>query len=82
MPPGSQGVICLACGFHGCGGIGRYNQGGSIIQGPTGSLSIDLTSLPLSPPVAVLAGDVWNFQCWYRDLGSNNFTDAVSVLFH
>ena len=82
MPPGSQGVICLACtGFGGCAGIGRYNQVGSIIQGPTGSLTIDLDGLPLTPSTAVQSGDVWNFQCWYRDLGSNNFTDALSVTF-
>ena len=27
-------------------------------------------------------GDTLNFQAWYRDVGgTNNFTDAVSVLF-
>ncbi len=32
--------------------------------------------------VAVLPGETWNFQCWYRDAGgTNNFTDVVSVLF-
>ncbi|MCP3916737.1 MAG: hypothetical protein GY711_14370 [bacterium] len=82
MPPGSQGLLCLSCsGFQGCAGIGRYNQAGHIIQGPTGSISIDLNSLPLSPPVAVLPGQTWNFQCWFRDLGSNNFSDAVAVTF-
>ncbi|MCP3915374.1 MAG: hypothetical protein GY711_07445 [bacterium] len=81
MPPGSQGIICLACGFHGCAGIGRYNQPGSIIVGPVGSISPDLTALPLSPPQAVMPGETWNFQCWFRDLGSNNFTDAIAVTF-
>ncbi|MCP3916740.1 MAG: hypothetical protein GY711_14385 [bacterium] len=81
QPPGSQGVLCLACGFQGCSGIGRFSQAGFIIQGPTGSIDVDLTGLPTSPPVAVQAGETWNFQCWYRDQGSSNFTDAVSVTF-
>ncbi|MCP3920574.1 MAG: hypothetical protein GY711_34035 [bacterium] len=81
QPPGSQGVLCLACGFTGCSGIGRYNQGGMIVQGPNGSLAIDFASLPLSPPVPIQVGETWNFQLWYRNLGSNNFTDAVSVTF-
>ena len=81
QPPGSQGVLCLACGFTGCSGIGRYNQGGMIVQGPSGSLVVDFASLPLSPPVPIQVGETWNFQLWYRNLGSNNFTDAVSVTF-
>ncbi|MCP3920390.1 MAG: hypothetical protein GY711_33095 [bacterium] len=81
QPPGSQGVLCLACGFQGCSGIGRFNQSGSIVQGPTGSIDVDLTSLPLSPPAAVQPGETWNFQCWFRDVGSSNFTDAISVTF-
>ncbi|MCP3918853.1 MAG: hypothetical protein GY711_25170 [bacterium] len=81
IPPGSQGVLCLACGFQGCAGIGRFNRANEIIQGPTGSLAIDLAALPLSPMAAVQPGETWNFQCWFRDLGSNNFTDAVSILF-
>ncbi len=80
-PPGSQGVLCLTCGFTGCSGIGRFNQAGRIIVGPTGSIDVDLGALPLFPPVAVAPGETWNFQCWFRDLGSNNFTDAVSVTF-
>ncbi len=28
-------------------------------------------------------GDIWNFQCWYRDVANtNNFTNAVSVTFN
>ncbi len=77
-PPGSNGFICLG------GAIGRYNQSQNVIVGPTGSIQIDLTSVPQpSGLLAVLPGDTWNFQCWYRDLGSsNNFTNAVSVTFN
>ncbi|MCP3918978.1 MAG: PEP-CTERM sorting domain-containing protein [bacterium] len=77
-PPGSQGLLCLA------GNIGRFNALPLIIQGPSGSTRIDLSSVPVNPPTAVLPGDTWNFQCWYRDNNpslTNNFTDAVSVVF-
>ncbi|MCP3915910.1 MAG: hypothetical protein GY711_10180 [bacterium] len=82
QPPGSQGTLCLSCsGFQGCAGIGRFSQAGQIVVGPTGSLLVDLGALPLTPPVTVQVGETWNFQCWYRDLGSSNFSDAVSVVF-
>ncbi len=74
-PPNSNGFICLA------GSIGRYNA--NVGQGPSFSLAIDLTAMPVNPPVAVVPGDTWNFNCWYRDVGNtNNFTDAVSVTFN
>ncbi|MCP3918666.1 MAG: hypothetical protein GY711_24230 [bacterium] len=77
-PPGSQGNICLV------GNTGRYDDPPQIIQGPTGSLQADLNAVPVNPPTAVLPGDTWNFQCWYRDnnpTATSNFTDAVSVTF-
>ena len=73
-PPGSSGFICLG------GNIGRYN--GNVGQGPSFELQIDLTAIPVNPPQPVQAGDTWNFQAWYRDIGNtNNFTDGVSILF-
>jgi hypothetical protein len=77
-PPGSQGIICLS------GIIGRYNQAPNIIQGPTGSLQLDLGAIPVSPPVPVVVGDTWYFQCWFRDNNpglTSNFTDGVEILF-
>ncbi|MCP3915997.1 MAG: hypothetical protein GY711_10615 [bacterium] len=77
-PPGSQGIICLA------GNIGRYNQAANIIQGPMGSITIDLTAIPVNPPTAVASGETWNFQCWYRDNNptvTSNFTDGISIQF-
>ncbi|MCP3920692.1 MAG: hypothetical protein GY711_34630 [bacterium] len=78
-PPGSQGIICLS------GNIGRFNQASQVIQGPTGSTDVDLTAIPVNPPEAVMAGQSWNFQCWYRDSNpgpTSNFTNAVSVGFY
>jgi len=72
---GSQGNLCLGQP------LGRF---AALIQssGSTGEISIevDLTNIPLLGPVA--QGDTFNFQCWYRDVGSNsNFSDAVEVVF-
>ncbi|MCP3914079.1 MAG: hypothetical protein GY711_00810 [bacterium] len=76
QPPGSQGILCLS------GNIGRYNAPAQIFTGPTGTLEIDLGTVPVNPPTAVLPGETWNFQAWYRDEGNtSNFTDAVSVAF-
>ncbi len=73
-PPGCQGTLCLG------GNIGRYNW--DVGQGPTFELELDLTSMPMNPSVAVQPGETWNFQAWYRDVGStSNFTDALEVTF-
>jgi hypothetical protein len=72
-PPASDGFVCLG------GNIGRYNA--SVGMGPAFSLLIDLTSMPVNPPQAVQPGDTWNFQAWYRDGNSNNFTNGVAVSF-
>ena len=78
-PPGSQGDLCLG------GAIARFN---AQVQnsGPSGefAIQVDLTSIPLSPPHMVVAGETWNFSTWYRDVNpgpTSNFTDAVSVTF-
>ncbi|MAE28241.1 MAG: hypothetical protein CMJ87_04550 [Planctomycetes bacterium] len=43
------------------------------------SLALSFASLP--PGGAIAPGDRWYFQCWYRDAGSSNFSDGLSVLF-
>ncbi|MGK0220305.1 MAG: hypothetical protein ACI9HE_003816, partial [Planctomycetota bacterium] len=76
-PGGSQGNLCLGAG------IGRFitqiqNSGGAGMF----AIPVDLTSLPTNPTQAVLPGQTWNFQAWYRDAGGvSNFTDGVSVTF-
>ncbi|MCP3914934.1 MAG: hypothetical protein GY711_05225 [bacterium] len=76
QPPGSSGIICLS------GNLGRFSQPALVIQGPTGSIALDLDSMPVNPTMPVLPGASWYYQCWYRDIGNtNNFTDAVQVTF-
>ncbi|MCP3920840.1 MAG: hypothetical protein GY711_35380 [bacterium] len=74
-PPGSQGVLCLA------GAIARFDAPAELVRGPRGRARIDLTAIPTTPPAAVLPGETWLFQCWYRDAGSSNLSDAVRVTF-
>ena len=75
-PGGSAGNLCLG------NNIGRMvDQIGN--SGASGSFSatIDLTVLPMNPPQEVLTGETWHFQTWYRDGGTSNFTDGISILF-
>ena len=77
QPPGSQGNLCLS------GSIKRYALN-VMNTGPFGSFSmaVDLTAIPGHG--AVVVGETWNFQAWFRDNNpglTNNFTDGVLVLF-
>ena len=73
-------MLCLG------GAIGRFLQ---QVQnsGATGTITIPVNLMMLPQPngtVAVVAGQTWNFQAWYRDANpglTSNFTTAVSVLF-
>jgi len=85
MPGGSQGNLCLS------GTIGRYVAAGQIMNGGangTFSLLLNLTQTPAGPVfVAVTAGQTWNFQAWFRDIGPmgqplSNFTDGRSITFN
>lgn len=75
----SSGNLCI-----GGGPVGRFlanvvNTG----YGTSVSVLTDLTSFPQpTGNVAVLPGDTYNFQYWFRDIGStSNFSDALSVTF-
>ena len=82
-PSGSAGNLCVT------GSIGRYVGAGQIQNsGAAGSfsLTLDLTQTP--QPLgftAVMAGDTWNYQAWFRDsvagVPTSNFTDAVTADF-
>jgi hypothetical protein len=82
-PGGSMGNLCLA------GSIGRYVGPGQIQNsGAAGAISLplDLTQTPQpTGSVAIVAGQTWNFQAWYRDAvggsATSNFTDGLSIGF-
>ncbi len=70
------------------GSLGRLCVGGSILRLPivqadpifgTAAYSFDFTGS--SSESMITAGSVFNFQLWFRDGGTSNTTDAVSVEF-
>lgn len=82
-PGGSAGNICLA------GSIGRAVGGAILNTGVVGTMTAvaDLTAIPQpTGPVAVMAGETWNFQAWHRDavggVATSNFTNGLSILFN
>lgn len=82
-PGGSAGNLCLA------GAIGRYVGPGQIQNsGMTGAISLplDLANTPQpTGTVAILPGQTWNYQAWFRDssggAATSNFTNGLSVAF-
>ncbi len=79
---GSQGNLCLG------GSIGNYAAAGQVQQSDASGrmqLAVDLTQTPTSMgTVAVLSGQTWNFQAWYRDANpaeTSNYTDGVTLGF-
>ncbi len=83
-PGGSEGNLLLL------GSIGRYVGPGQIQNaGSNGiiSLALDLNQIPQPTGfVSAVAGESWNFQAWYRDVGTagavSNFTNGLSVTFN
>ncbi len=78
-PGGAQGNLCLG------GSMGRFSKQvqSSGIFGTFG-ITVDLTNMPVSPPVSIQPGETWNFTAWYRDKNptvTSNFTDGYSVTF-
>ena len=62
---GSQGNLCIGSPLI------RFSANvlNSGVDG-TMAFALDLTQLPQG--VMVLAGQTWNFQCWFRDMGSSS----------
>lgn len=82
-PGGSQGDLCIAS-FT----LGRYsNMVLDTGMGNSVELSLDLANTPIQPGgvFAIVAGETWNWQYWYRDsmggMPVSNFSDALSVTF-
>jgi hypothetical protein len=87
-PGGSQGILCVG------GSVGRFNTlvGQSdasgvytiCTQGCPPGRTFSLGALPQpTGPVAAVAGETWNFQCWFRDsvagAATSNFTDGLAL---
>ncbi|HRV82728.1 MAG TPA: FG-GAP repeat protein, partial [Planctomycetota bacterium] len=81
QPGGSQGVLCLA------GGIARFNRPGEYSLADSSgyaTLHVPTLDIPENPSVALLSGETWYFQAWYRDQNptpTSNFTQAIEVTF-
>jgi hypothetical protein len=82
-PGGSQGVLCLSGALARFGPVVGYPLQNS---GTTGSVSqnIDISNIPLNPPVGIAAGETWYFQGWYRDNNptpTSNFSDGIQITY-
>ncbi len=82
---GSQGSLCVGLGNS---PLGRHNRSHEIRNtGAAGAfgLTLDLTDIPTASGArAVIAGETWNFQAWYRDMNPNqtsNFSNGLAVQF-
>ncbi|MCP3933952.1 MAG: hypothetical protein GY708_01120 [Actinomycetia bacterium] len=83
-PGGSLGNICVL------GNQGRYNdasQGQILNSGASGAVSLQVGNINVptnpAPGQPILAGETWNWQLWYRDIGNtNNFTNAWTITFN
>ncbi len=75
--PVAGGILCLG------GTIARFKSDifNSGATGDSGLIMLDLANLPNPPGGSVMAGETWNFQMWYRDTGTSNFTNGLSVVF-
>lgn len=79
QPGGSAGNLCLG------GDIGRFKTSLSS-TGNAGVLefAVDTGQIPVHPPAAILAGETWHFQAWFRDHDpqpTSNFTHGLRILF-
>lgn len=77
MPANSLGYLCLA------GQIGRH-VGQVLNSGSSGTMIFTPNLLAIPTPngfVAVIPGQTWYFQGWYRDGASSNFTLPLCLPF-
>ncbi|MCP5022141.1 MAG: hypothetical protein GY930_10225 [bacterium] len=69
--------------------IGGFDASGTMINASgtsTTGLGFDAPdTIPNTVPFIIMAGDTWNFQCWYRDTpsgaGSSKFSNGLSATF-
>jgi hypothetical protein len=82
-PGGSQGNLCLGSPIGRYVGPGQIQNSGAI---GSFSLALDLAVTPQpSGSVAVVAGETWRYQSWYRDavggVATSNFTDGLEIAY-
>jgi hypothetical protein len=75
QPPHADGPLCLV------GGVLVRILPPVFDSGETGAFAHPLGTTGIPSVGAILAGETWNFQAWFRDGTSSNFTDAVSITF-
>ena len=71
------------------GAIARFVGSGQIQNsGASGNISLvtDLTQQPTpTGVVAVMSGEIWSYQCWFRDAvggkANSNFSDGYEITF-
>ncbi|MCP3920687.1 MAG: hypothetical protein GY711_34605 [bacterium] len=66
-----EGTVAVGSYLH---DIGALNTGAANVD-------VDTNALPTTPIAVAQPGETWNFQAWYRDGGTSNFTNGVAVLF-
>ena len=74
--PLGNGTLCVA------GSSGIFRLVPPQNSGAAGEVQrlVDLTNPPL-PAGQVTAGSTWNYQFWFRDGGSSDLTDAITIQF-
>ena len=76
-PGGSQGNLCLG------GNLARLLPP-VLVSDAAGEYALDLDVGNVPAIGAILPGETWNFQSWFRDMNpgsTSNFTDGVGVAF-
>jgi hypothetical protein len=74
--PLGNGTLCVS----GTNGIFRFSPVQNSGLAGQAVRAVDLNNPPL-PAGQVTAGSTWNYQFWFRENGSSNLTDAVSIIF-
>ncbi|MCP3917951.1 MAG: S8 family serine peptidase [bacterium] len=75
MPASSSGFICVD------GGVLARIFPPILDSGMDGTFEYAVGTNNIPTVGSIVSGETWNFQAWYRDHPSNNFSDALSIQF-